>query len=72
MKDDLAAKIQESNEGHLVFLRAGQAPSVQSTVMRLVAFVEMKRRGVRFLPNQVVKRAMRDIKHAPAKPHNQR
>ncbi|OEO24529.1 hypothetical protein AX279_17840 [Pseudomonas sp. J237] len=48
--------------GHGAVTKLGYADDVSAAYVRLVAFVEMKRRGVRFLPAQVIKRAVRKDK----------
>lgn len=50
--------------GHRVMTKIGHADDVRAGYIRFIAMVEMKKRGVRFLPSQVVKRALRKHKAA--------
>ncbi|WP_073666349.1 hypothetical protein [Pseudomonas aeruginosa] len=50
--------------GHGLITKIGHADDVKAGYMRLIALAEKRKRGVRFLPAQVIKRALRKHKTA--------
>jgi hypothetical protein len=61
---DLDAQIQYANTGHGVMTRIGHAGDVESGYIRFITLAEMKKRGLRFLPAQVIKRVLRKYRTA--------
>jgi type IV secretory pathway ATPase VirB11/archaellum biosynthesis ATPase len=54
-------QFERSMTGHLAITKM-QAGSTNAIFERLTGLIEQKSRGVHFLPRQVIKRAMRDLK----------
>ncbi|MBP5947887.1 hypothetical protein [Pseudomonas sp. P9(2020)] len=63
MNQTLNAKLERSLAGHHAITKM-HAGDIGASLERLVAFAEIKKRGVRFLPRQVIKRSMRKFKHS--------
>lgn len=60
------ALFQHLAAGHRVMPKIGCKDDLKAGYIRFIAMLEMKKRGVRFLPSQVIKRALR--KHQSAQP----
>ena len=62
--EDPITQISSLLTGHGLITKIGHAAEVKSAYIRLIALAEKKKRGVRFLPKQALKRALR--KHRAA------
>ena len=58
MDEELVAQLHGAAVGHGV-IRIGRADEVRAGYARLIALAEKKKRGVRFLPRQALKRVYR-------------
>lgn len=59
MNEELDALLASSAAGLAAITRIGHAGDIKASIRRLIALAEMKKRGVRFLPNQAIKRSLR-------------
>lgn len=63
MNQDVNALLARSLSGQLEITKM-HAGDITAGVEHMVALMEKEKRGLRFLPRQAVKRAMRDFQHS--------
>ncbi|WP_116827048.1 MULTISPECIES: hypothetical protein [Pseudomonas syringae group] len=66
MNEELNAQLASAAVGHLAVIKIGLglAGDVEACVVRMTVLAELKKRGVRFLPAQAIKRVLRKHKTA--------
>lgn len=69
MYEKVETLLSKSLEGHRAITKIHAGSPDEEFFKRIALLHELKKRGVRFLPAQVIKRAMRQLKHTPSASH---